>query len=214
MIFIDSINIEIIFLFKINGLKMKINKIEFPALTLVTHVSYRFITVPQWTVGRENPCNITATIDAPSVFFYVANALAHQISVWGSSVRLGVITGNSEQHTALSMVAQAGQLSSWPVSVIAGILTPVWATTLHERENSGGSKFCYITEIIIMMATPTQSHPQFIWLFLAVCRSDMADQPHRKTVTAPDERTARRMLAAQFVLFFAGRLPVQEVYHG
>lgn len=183
-------------------------------LTSVCCMTYRFNAAPQWVVGRRNPSKITATVDAPSVFFYVANALVHQISVWGSSVRLGVITENSEQHTALSMVAQAGQLSSWPVSVITGIPTPVWATTNHERRNSGGSKFCYITEIIIMMATPTQSHPQFIWLFLAVCRSDMADQPHRKTVTASDERTARRMLAAQFVLFFAGRLPVQEVYHG
>lgn len=170
--------------------------------------------VPHWATGRCNPSNTVATVDAPSVFFYVANALAHQISVWGSSVRLGVITENSEQHTALSMVAQAGQLSSWPVSTVAGIATPVWATTLQERCNSGGSKFCYTVEIIFMMATPTQSHPQFIWLFLAVCRSDMADQPRRKAVTAPDERTARRMLAAQFVLFFAGRLPVQEVYHG
>lgn len=193
---------------------MKNNKFRLYLLTLLTHLSYRLDAVPQWTAGRENPRNTVATVDAPSVFFYVANALAHQISVWGSPVRLGVITENSEQHTALSMVAQAGQLSSWPVPTVAGILTPVWATTLHERENSGGSNICYTVEIIMMMATPTQSHPQFIWLFLAVCRSDMADQPHRKTVTAPDERTARRMLAAQFVLFFAGRLPVQEVYHG
>ncbi|MCW2481170.1 ash family protein [Candidatus Symbiopectobacterium sp. NZEC135] len=27
------------------------------------------------------------------------------------------------------MVAQAGQLSGWPVSKITGIPTPVWATT-------------------------------------------------------------------------------------
>nr|WP_311295077.1 ash family protein [Serratia silvae] len=29
------------------------------------------------------------------------------------------------------MVAQAGQLSGWPVSVGAGIPTPVWATTKY-----------------------------------------------------------------------------------
>lgn len=193
---------------------MKNNKFRLYLLTLPTHLSYRSKAVPQWTAGRRNPSITVATVDAPSVFFYVANALAHQVSVWGSSVKLGVITENSEQHTVLSMVAQAGQLSSWPVPTVAGIPTPVWATTLQERRNSGGSNICYTVEIIIMMTTPIQEHPQFIWLFLAVCRSDMADQPRRKAVTAPDERTARRMLAAQFVLFFAGRLPVQEVYHG
>ncbi|HAN4903814.1 TPA: ash family protein [Escherichia coli] len=37
------------------------------------------------------------------------------------------------------MVAQAGLTSVRPVSSFAGILTPVWATTIQERENSGGS---------------------------------------------------------------------------
>ncbi|EPB5228433.1 ash family protein [Citrobacter freundii] len=37
------------------------------------------------------------------------------------------------------MVAQAEQLSGWPVSVGAGIPTSVWATTPIERRNSGGS---------------------------------------------------------------------------
>lgn len=165
---------------------------------------YSSLTIAKSVVGRRNPLYLKATIHAPSVFFYVV-AFVHPFK----GQRLSFICCTSQ-----TMVAQAGQLLSWPVSFRAGIPTPVWATTNHERRNSGGSKFCYITEIIIMMATPNQSHPQFIWLFLAVCRSDMADQPRRKTVTAPDERTARRMLAAQFILFFAGRLPVREVYHG
>ncbi|MCW8353754.1 ash family protein [Citrobacter portucalensis] len=37
------------------------------------------------------------------------------------------------------MVAQAGQPKGWPVSSFTGIPTPVWATTLKERRNSGGS---------------------------------------------------------------------------
>lgn len=167
-------------------------------LTTVYFMPYRFRAVPQWAVGRENLNIQTATIDANfSVFFCVA-ATTHPITA---------------QCRSVSMVALVGQLNGWLVFVCTSILTPANVTTLLERENSGGDSLKQ-TEIIIMMTPPIQAHPQFIWLFLAVCRSDMADRPHRETVTAPDERTARRMLAAQFILFFAGRLPVREVYHG
>lgn len=57
----------------------------------------------------------------------------------------------------------------------------------------------------------TQTHPKFTWLFLAVCRSDLNDKPHRESVTAPDELAARRLLSGRFVLCFAGRVPAQEV---
>lgn len=56
--------------------------------------------------------------------------------------------------------------------------------------------------------TPTR----FKFLFLAVCRSDVNAKPHRESVTAHSEQDARRSLAGQFVLSFAGRLP--EVSHG
>nr|WP_262242363.1 host cell division inhibitor Icd-like protein [Serratia liquefaciens] len=59
----------------------------------------------------------------------------------------------------------------------------------------------------------TLSPVAYCWLFLAVRRSDAAERPHREAITAPDERTARQMLAGQFVLSFAGRLPVQGVKH-
>lgn len=62
-----------------------------------------------------------------------------------------------------------------------------------------------------MSTTPTQTHPQYNWLFLAVRRSDTSDRPHREEVTAPDYRTAHRLLARDFVAAFAGRLPVREV---
>ncbi|EJH7012407.1 host cell division inhibitor Icd-like protein [Salmonella enterica] len=54
---------------------------------------------------------------------------------------------------------------------------------------------------------------KFTWLFLAVARADLQGKPHRESVTAPDELTARRQLAGRFVLCFAGRIPVQEVRH-
>lgn len=140
--------------------------------------------------GRENLCNLLAIPDAPSVFFCIVNnAIAYQ-----------------------TMVAQAGQLSGWPVSSMTGILTPVWATTPFERENSGGSKYSYnILEIIIMMATPTQPHPQFIWLFLAVRRCDCTDRPHRESVTASTYQDARRVIARDFVAVYAGQLPTGRV---
>lgn len=57
----------------------------------------------------------------------------------------------------------------------------------------------------------TQTRPKFQYLFLAVCRSDPNAQPHRESITAYSEHDARRILAGQFILSFAGRLP--EVSH-
>lgn len=57
----------------------------------------------------------------------------------------------------------------------------------------------------------TQTRPKFQYLFLAVHRSDLNAKPHRESVTAHSEQDARRSLAGQFVLYFAGRLP--EVNH-
>ncbi len=63
-------------------------------------------------------------------------------------------------------------------------------------------------EAAMLNHTPTR----FKFLFLAVCRSDLNSKPHRESVTAHSEQDARRSLAGQFVLSFAGRLP--EATHG
>ncbi|WP_337262628.1 MULTISPECIES: host cell division inhibitor Icd-like protein [unclassified Serratia (in: enterobacteria)] len=68
-------------------------------------------------------------------------------------------------------------------------------------------------EATAMVATPTCLHPEFTFHFLAVRRADLRDTPHRESVTAPDELTARRLLARDFVLLFAGRVPSQGVRH-
>lgn len=68
-------------------------------------------------------------------------------------------------------------------------------------------------EAAAMVATPTPSHPEYTFHFLAVRRSDLNDKPHRESVTAPDELTARRLLTGRFVLCFAGRVPAQGVRH-
>ncbi len=58
--------------------------------------------------------------------------------------------------------------------------------------------------------TPNQSYR---WLFLALNRSDYTAKPCRIAVTAPNEHDARLMLVRDYILSFAGRLPVKEVAH-
>lgn len=62
-------------------------------------------------------------------------------------------------------------------------------------------------EAAMLNHTPTR----FKFLFLAVCRSDLNSKPHRESATAHSEQDARRSLAGQFVLSFAGRVPAQGV---
>ncbi|AEJ58460.1 phage protein [Escherichia coli UMNF18] len=111
------------------------------------------------------------------------------------------------------MVALVGQPKGWPVSFCAGIATPASVTAIYERSNSGGDSLNLQKEAARMATTPTPLHPEFTFHFLAVRRSDLNDRPHRESVNAPDETTARRMLARDFVLLFAGRVPAQGVRH-
>lgn len=113
-------------------------------------------------------------------------------------------------YAAESMVAQAGQPPGWPVSVRAGILTPVWAIAI-ERENSGDSVTCYLTEAAIMATTLTPSHPEFVFVFAAVRRADRHPRICMLRTVAGDERSARRSLVRDYVLSLAARLPVVEV---
>lgn len=165
--------------------------------------------------GRENPSMLSATTDAPCVFFYVAiNATERHIMAWCVHSGHPKAAGHEQvsHHSAMSMVAQAGQLSGWPVSDNAGILTPVWAIAI-ERENSGDSVIHVVIGGCLMATTPIHSYPQFVWLFLAVRRSDVSDKPHRHQIIAPTYDAARRLMARDFVATFAGRLPLREVSH-
>lgn len=137
---------------------------------------------------------LSATHDAPSVFFCV-RAHAHL------------------QNTVLcrpdSMVALAGQPSGWLDSDNSSSANPVSVTTPIEICTSGGDSISKLSEIIVMMAIPTQT--QFKFLFLAVKRADSTDIPHRIEATAPNEHSARLLLVRDYILAFAGRLPVREV---
>ncbi|WP_345840313.1 host cell division inhibitor Icd-like protein [Morganella morganii] len=56
--------------------------------------------------------------------------------------------------------------------------------------------------------TPSQS---FRWLFLALERGNPAAKSHRIEATAPNEHSAHLLLVRDYILSFAGRLPVREV---
>ncbi|MGX4746112.1 host cell division inhibitor Icd-like protein [Providencia rettgeri] len=131
-----------------------------------------------------------ATHDAPSVFFCVY-AYAY--------LRFAVL------YRPNSMVMLAGQPKGWLVSLYASSANPVSVTTPIEICTSGGDSLAQYKEIIVMMATPTQT--QFKFLFLSIKRSDTTAKPCRIAVTAPNENSARLMLVRDYMLIFAGRLP-------
>ncbi|WP_374990627.1 host cell division inhibitor Icd-like protein [Pantoea sp. SOD02] len=164
--------------------------------TLISVYSPRAIA--KSVAGRGNPCNLTATLDALCVFFCVY-VFEH-------------LTFVQRFHCRCSnrvMVAQAGLTSVRPVSVRAGISTPVWATT-SERGNSGGSVNRYLTEVAIMATVLTQTHSEFTFLFLAVRRADSSARPEPIRVNAYNERDARLQLITDFIICFAGRIPTSN----
>lgn len=134
-----------------------------------------------------------ATHDAPSVFFCV-HAYAYP--------RFAVL------YRSESMVAAAEQPKGWLVPLYASNANSIVVTTLEIGVSSGDSLAQY-KEIIVMMATPTQT--QFKFLFLSIKRSDTTAQPCRITITASNEHDARLMLVRDYILAFAGRVPVQGV---
>ncbi|MCA7789700.1 host cell division inhibitor Icd-like protein, partial [Escherichia coli] len=166
-----------------------LQKLPFSGLPFSGICGYSFSAAAKSAAGRENPSNLTATYDAPCVFFCVAiNATERQIMVWRVVCRAGMILFAIACYATESMVAQAGQPPGWPVSVRAGILTPVWAIAI-ERENSGDSVTCYLTEAAIMATTLTPSHPEFVFVFAAVRRADRHPRICMLRTVAGDERS-------------------------
>ncbi|EDR6494489.1 host cell division inhibitor Icd-like protein [Salmonella enterica] len=177
---------------------------------------YSFVAVAKSTAGRGNPSNSKATPDAPCVFFCVAtNATERQIMAWCADHRADVtlcLLSAIAYHAVMSMVAQAGQPSGWPVFFEAGISTPVWAIAT-ERGNSGDSNNLLLEGGCLMATTLTPSHPQFVFVFAAVRRADRKPRICMLRTVAGDELAARRTLVREYVLSLAARLPVVEVSH-
>ncbi|EFS5262064.1 ash family protein [Salmonella enterica] len=204
-----------------------------------TPPGYRYHALYKTSAGIETPKLTKATPDAASVFFCVRHM--RHFMAWcaihpqGLRCRLaGLLTHHAAHNGAVCvpysgftpffrvsnstlrrriMVALAGQPQGWPVSFVPGSLNPANVTAPIEIETSCGDPLTRTKEAAAMVATLTPLHPEFTFYFLAVRRSDLTDRPHREIITAPDEMTARRLLAGRFVLCFAGRVPAQEVRH-
>ncbi|ARI06603.1 CI repressor [Klebsiella michiganensis] len=162
---------------------------------------YSFAAVAKSTAGIGVPNNFKATRHAPCVFFYVV-AQAHPFSgLWCLFVHQG---------SFLIMVVRAGQPSGWPVPLKAGYANPARAAT-SEIGVSGGSFSNYFKEAAVMATILTPSHPQFVFVFAAVRRADRQPRICMLRAVAGDEHAARLSLVRDYVLSFAGRLPVAEV---
>ncbi|WP_313124968.1 host cell division inhibitor Icd-like protein [Pseudescherichia sp.] len=176
-------------------------KAPFSGLHLLCVSWYSFPAVAKSAAGIGVPNNFKATRHAPCVFFYVV-AQTHPFSgLWCLFVHQG---------SFLIMVVRAGQPSGWPVSLKAGYANPVRAAT-SEIGVSGGSFSNYFKEAAIMATILTPSHPQFIFVFAAVRRADRRPRIRMLRTVAGDEHAARLSLVRDYILSFAGRLPVAEV---
>ncbi|HBR4634047.1 TPA: ash family protein [Klebsiella pneumoniae] len=173
----------------------------FSGLLPVAVSRYSFPAVAKSAAGIGVPNNFKATRHAPCVFFYVV-AQAHPFSgLWCLFVHPSPF---------LIMVVRAGQPSGWPVSLKAGYANPVRAAT-SEIGVSGGSFSNYFKEAAIMATTLTPSHSQFVFVFAAVRRADRKPSICMLRTVAGDEHAARLSLVRDYILSFAGRLPVTEV---
>ncbi|HFJ9772100.1 TPA: host cell division inhibitor Icd-like protein [Raoultella ornithinolytica] len=161
---------------------------------------YSFLAVAKSTAGICSPCNSMATPDAPCVFFYVVAQTHPFFGLWCLHRGFCQI-----------MVVRAGQPSGWPVSIEAGTANPVRATT-NEICSSGGGDNRYSMEVALMATILTPSHPQFVFVFAAVRRADRQPRICMLRTVAGDEHAARLSLVRDYVLSFAGRLPVAEAH--
>lgn len=92
--------------------------------------------------------------------------------------------------------------------------TPQWwntngASNYSDNASIEAAMENYITPVTGRNSlTPNQS---FRWLFLALERANPAAKPHRIEATAPNEHSARLLLVRDYILSFAGRVPVREL---
>ncbi len=179
----------------------RFQKAPFPGLHPFQVCGYSFLAVAKSAAGRRNPCNSQATRHAPCVFFYVVAQVYPFFELWC------LHPGSSQ-----IMVIRAGQLSGWPVFCEAGIPTPVRVTT-HECRNSGGGINRYSQEVALMASTLAPTHPQFVFVFAAVRRTERTRRVFMLRTVAGDEHAARLSLVRDYILSFAARLPVAEAAH-
>ncbi|WP_353613470.1 host cell division inhibitor Icd-like protein [Mangrovibacter phragmitis] len=175
--------------------------ILFPGLQAGAFSGYSPCAVAKSAAGIGVPNNSMATPDALCVFFFVVAQAYPCFGLWCLNVHDGLFE---------IMAVRAGQPSGWPVPIEAGYANPVRAAT-SEIGVSGGGVNRYSMEAAFMATTLTLSHPQFVFVFAAVRRADRKPRIRMLRTVASDERAARLSLVRDYVLSFAGRLPVAEV---
>ncbi|WP_254446315.1 host cell division inhibitor Icd-like protein [Pantoea sp. CCBC3-3-1] len=162
---------------------------------------YPQLALAKSSAGIGLPDMLSATHDAPGVFFCVFN-LSHPFFSDAVIIRAA--------HKV--MVGWVVASSEAPVSDNAGKTNSAQSTTSKIGLFGGGIKY-QLSEAAIMATTLTQATPKFQFRFLALSRADMLAKPCRVSVEATSEKEARRVLAPHFILSLAARQPVQEVAH-
>ena len=163
--------------------KENISKYTRDRLHLSSKVRYSVWALAKSSVRIETLYVCKAIHDAPSVFFCIVyNAYLRAIYAYTES-----------------MVALLGQLNRWLDSSNSSTSTPDNVTTLLERGSSCGDSLTQLLEIIIMITTLSQTHPKFIWRFVAI-------QQNRVCIfitVATSEQEARALLPHQPMTFTA-----------
>ncbi|MDX7723393.1 MULTISPECIES: ash family protein [Aeromonas] len=150
--------------------------------------------------GRRNPDETIAPTHALAWFF-----------VGALSPLLGALLAYLVGGVCCVMVARAGQLSGWPVSIVAGIPTPVRATAMSVG-SLVGSEYLSTIEAAIMATIPTPATSKIFTFLIASSACRLADLRRIRTVstTAHTEAQARAALAG-LPLVFVSRRPSGEV---
>lgn len=146
--------------------------------------------------GRENPEKTIAPTHALAWFF-----------VGTRSPLLGALLAYLVGGVCCVMVARAGQPRGWPVSIVAGILTPARATAMSVR-TLVGSEYLSTIEAAIMATIPTLATSKIFTFLLATHGCRVAELPRIRTVstTAHTEDEARAHLPG-LPLVFLSRTP-------
>lgn len=202
-------------------------------LPLVDKLGYVYPAPHKTGAGRGNPNMYTATPDAESVFFvvrYTRHSMAWCATMQRSyNRRSAVFLSHHAAHNGAMcsnrcvgltpvfltpmnasrrpiMVTLAGLPKGRPVSVYAGISTPVNVTAPIERGNSSGDSVNMYAEAVTMVNASPCPYPLFVWRFFS------CQQSTYHTVTATSEREARAQLPDAPCLF-AARIRLEGVRH-
>ncbi|WNN45449.1 host cell division inhibitor Icd-like protein [Winslowiella toletana] len=162
---------------------------------------YPHLALAKSSAGIGLPVITKATHDAPGVFFCVLD-LSHPFFSNAGIIRVAYRV----------MVGWVVASSEAPVSFVSGKTNSAQSTTSKIGLFGGGCKN-HTKEAATMATTLIQATPKFQFRFLALSRADMLAKPCRVSVEAASEKEARRVLAPNFILSLAARLPVQEVAH-